>query len=82
VNGELRAGVMSTLRFELGAKKARLIERAAKQALSSTGFVLGIKRCEGKECARAYPASLEEHDQKPGSLCAVCRENVARRKPR
>ena len=77
VDRESNAGVMSYARFKPGAKKKTLTERAVKQALSSTGFVLGIDRCKTAACARAYPNSLEEHDAKPGTLCSVCQENLA-----
>jgi len=79
VNGELHAGIMSYCRFKPGAKKARLVDRAVKQALSSTGFVLGIPRCKTASCARTYPNSLAQHDKKPDKLCSVCLDRVAKR---
>jgi predicted Zn-dependent protease len=49
-----------------------LLQRTYKQALSTTGFMLGVPRCKSATCARAYPNSLEEHDAKSDTLCKAC----------
>ncbi len=74
-------GVISTHRFghrfnEEAPKRERLKERLLKQALSTFGFMLGVPRCTTPECARAYPQSLQEHDQKPSTLCPACRGGI------
>jgi len=56
--------------------RPRLIERATKQAISSTFFILGIPRCTSPVCARAYPHSLTELDQKTGQLCPSCQREL------
>jgi predicted Zn-dependent protease len=56
--------------------RPRLIERATKQAISSSFFILGIPRCTSPLCARAYPHNLTEHDQKTSQLCEGCRRNL------
>ena len=53
--------------------RKRLVERTLKQALSSIGFMLDVKRCSDPRCARAYPNSLMEHDAKTRKLCKHCR---------
>ena len=77
-------GVISAHRFraafnEEPPKRDRLEERLLKQSLSTIGFLLGVPRCSTPECARAYPQSLAEHDQKPSTLCAQCREGFEKR---
>jgi archaemetzincin len=72
-------GVISTQRFRADfngepPKRERLTERLLKQSLSSITYMVGIDRCTTPECAHAYPQSLAEHDQKPSTLCAVCRK--------
>jgi predicted Zn-dependent protease len=57
--------------------RPRLLERAVKQAISSTFFILDIPRCTSPACARAYPHSLVEHDQKTGALCPDCQRALA-----
>lgn len=69
--------VMSVCRFASGftgedQNRPRLLKRALKQALSSANLMLGIARCTNPNCARAYPNSLEELDQKPDTLCPLC----------
>ena len=71
-------GLISTHRFRATfndepPNRKRFNERVLKQALASTGAMLGVPRCNTPECARAYPKSLAEHDQKPSKLCAACR---------
>lgn len=56
--------------------RSRLLRRILKQALSSANFVLGIPRCTNPDCARAYPNSLPELDQKPDTLCSLCQERL------
>jgi predicted Zn-dependent protease len=73
--------VMSLCRFtadfnQEDQNRPRLVKRAVKQALSSANFVLGIPRCANPNCARAYPHSLQELDQKPDTLCSVCQERL------
>lgn len=72
-------GVISYHRFSADfnhevPNQARLIKRTYMQALSSIGFVYGIKRCTNPMCARAYPHSLAEHDAKLGTLCPECKK--------
>lgn len=74
-------GVMSYHRFTArfngtDQNRPRLIKRTLKQALSSANFLLGIPRCSNPNCARAYPHSLQEHDQKSDELCSVCKSNL------
>lgn len=77
-------GVVSLARFRAAfndeaPKRARLVERLAKQSLSTIGLMIGVPRCNTPECARAFPQSLSEFDQKPQNLCPTCRDafNVA-----
>ena len=56
--------------------KAVAIKRTVMQAFSSAGHVIGIKRCSSPLCARAYPNSLEEQDQKEDKLCQTCINNI------
>ncbi len=70
-------GLISTHRFRAifndeAPKRERFNERVLKQSLATIGFMLGVPRCNTPECARAYPRSLQEHDQKPSKLCPVC----------
>jgi len=70
-------GVVSLARFRAvfndeAPKRARLVERLAKQSLSTIGFMIGVPRCNTPECARAFPQSLSELDQKPLKLCPTC----------
>ena len=74
-------GVMSCHRFTAGFNGAdqnrpRLLARTLKQALSSANFLLGIPRCSTPNCARAYPHSLQEHDQKADELCPICKSRL------
>ncbi len=57
--------------------RPKLLERAVKQGISSTFFILDIPRCTSAACARAYPHSLVEHDQKPLDLCHDCQRALA-----
>ena len=71
-------GVVSLHRFRAAfndeaPKRERFTERLLKQSLSTIGFMLGVPRCNTPECARAYPQSIAEHDQKPATLCPTCR---------
>jgi predicted Zn-dependent protease len=70
-------GLISTHRFRAifndeAPKRERFNERVLKQSLATIGFMLGVPRCNTPECARAYPRSLQEHDQKPSRLCPAC----------
>jgi len=72
-------GIISYARFLLGNPTYEQFEkRTIMQALSSMGFVIGIPRCTNPTCARAYPNSLKEHDNKNDKLCNECRENLRR----
>ena len=64
--------VLSYARFETNATHDLLLERTLKQALSSTGLMFDLPRCEDQLCARAFPNSVYEHDLK-GALCEVCK---------
>jgi predicted Zn-dependent protease len=59
-------------------KRERLATRTYKQVLSSAGFMLGVPRSVDPLCARAYPASLDEHDAKGDKLCDDCRTGFAK----
>ncbi len=74
-------GIMSSFRFFEGANgmplDAKTVEeRAIKQAISSTFFLLNIPRCTSAGCVRAYAHSLEEHDRKGMVLCEWCRRQL------
>ena len=56
--------------------RPRLVKRAVKQAVSSTFFMLNIRRCDSPMCMRAYSSSLEEHDVKNDTLCSWCRQEL------
>ncbi len=65
--------VMSLNRFAKGEKDRALVtKRAVMQAFSSTGYIIGIPRCSTPLCARAYPNSLAEQDEKNDVLCHDC----------
>ncbi len=73
----VRAGVTSYLRFAgEGVRGDALAHRLAVQALSTTGVLLGLGRCEDASCARAFPKNLEEHDRKQERFCDACRARV------
>lgn len=77
-----RFGVMSYCRFKADFNKEReyrprLVERAVKQGISSTFYILGIPRCNTAMCARAYPHNLEEQDLKKTELCNWCKEQLS-----
>jgi predicted Zn-dependent protease len=59
-------------------KRERLATRTYKQILSSAGHMLGVPRPSSPLCARAYPASLDEHDAKGDKLCDDCRAGFAK----
>jgi predicted Zn-dependent protease len=73
---------MSYCRFKADFNKEReyrprLVERAVKQGISSTFFILDIPRCTTAMCVRAYPHSLEEQDLKKAELCSWCKEQLS-----
>lgn len=75
INGPV--GLISAARFsakfnEENPKRERLTTRLLKQALSTFGFMIDVPRCSTPDCARAYPSSLQEHDEKSDQLCAEC----------
>jgi len=57
--------------------RPKLLERSIKQGISSTFFILDIPRCTSPACARAYPHTLIEHDQKTCELCEECKRALA-----
>lgn len=74
-------GIMSFHRFTghfngEDQNRPRLVNRTLKQAMSSTNFILGIPRCTNPNCVRAYPHSLQELDQKPDTLCPLCKSRL------
>ncbi len=74
-------GLISYKRFSSDFTKEhdnrpRLIERLLKQAMSTTNFLLGVPRCQSSYCVRAYPHSLQEHDEKSSALCEICKRNL------
>jgi len=76
-------GVMSYHRYtatfnDAPPNRPKLLERTIKQAISTTFYILDIPRCTSPACARAYPHSLVEHDQKPIDLCNDCTRALAR----
>lgn len=73
-----KVGVISYVRFSQGADKPKLAKRLAIQALSTTGVLLGLGRCQDAACARAFPNSLQEHDQKQEVYCQKCAPTVER----
>jgi predicted Zn-dependent protease len=77
-------GIFSYRRYasallDASPNRQRLLERALKQALSSTGLMFGLPRCTDPTCARAYVNSLEEHDAKQLKLCSQCQEGFSKR---
>ncbi len=58
--------------------RRRLGDRLFKQFLSVFGLLNGMRRCTFPECARIFPRTLAEHDEKPAHLCRECRETLAR----
>lgn len=52
--------------------RSRLVARLHKQLLSSIGFALGVPRPTDPTSARAYPASIAEHDAKSEYMSAAC----------
>jgi predicted Zn-dependent protease len=56
--------------------RPRLIKRMVKQGISSSFFILDIQRCTTPTCARAYPHSLTEHDQKDIEICPWCKAQL------
>lgn len=77
-------GVMSYHRFRAAfnaspQNRPLLRKRTVKQAVSSSFYILGIGRCTSPMCMRAYPNSLEEHDQKSFELCSYCKKELAKK---
>ena len=75
-------GVMSYHRYtatfnDAPPNRPKLLDRTLKQAISTTFYILDIPRCTSPVCARAYPHSLVEHDQKPLDLCPDCQRALA-----
>jgi predicted Zn-dependent protease len=97
INSERSAVVMSYARLDPDhfrtsrdaprpdAKKALLVERAVKQALDCTGFLLGVPRCKTKTtaCVRSMfaqePIIVEDLDKRPAAICKECRDAAAKR---
>jgi predicted Zn-dependent protease len=56
--------------------RKRLLARLFKQFLSVFGFLNGMIRCTFPDCARVFPRTLAEHDEKPEHLCNDCRQTL------
>jgi len=56
--------------------RKRLLGRLFKQFLSVFGFLNGMIRCTFPDCARVFPRTLAEHDEKPEYLCNECRKTL------
>ncbi|MBU1108437.1 MAG: hypothetical protein KKB51_17310 [Candidatus Riflebacteria bacterium] len=56
--------------------RKRLVSRLFKQFLSVFGLLNGMVRCSFPECARVFPKTLAEHDEKPEYLCNECRQTL------
>lgn len=56
--------------------RQRLVTRLFKQFLSVFGLLNGMVRCTFPECARVFPRSLPEHDEKPAYFCNECRRTL------
>lgn len=54
-------------------ERKKLLSRLHKQLLSGIGYALGVPRPTDPTSARAYPASLPEHDAKSEYMSAACR---------
>ena len=54
--------------------RKRLLARLFKQFLSVFGLLNGMIRCTFPDCARVFPRTLAEHDEKPEYLCNECRK--------
>ncbi len=54
--------------------RKRLVSRLFKQFLSVFGLLNGMVRCSFPECARVFPKTLAEHDERPEYLCNECRQ--------
>jgi len=77
-------GVLSYHRFRkwwnhFFVEDSAFIDRIVKQGVSSSFFILGIKRCSTPSCVRAYPNTLTEHERKTRDICAVCRKRLYER---
>lgn len=72
--------VMSLHRFYAqSAPFATVVKRAVRQEFASAGHIIGIPRCSTPQCARSYPHSLAEQDQKEDRLFAECIDNLNQR---
>lgn len=56
--------------------RKRLLARLFKQFLSVFGLLNGMIRCTFPDCARVFPRTLAEHDEKPEYLCNECRQTL------
>ncbi|PKL50205.1 MAG: hypothetical protein CVV42_04240 [Candidatus Riflebacteria bacterium HGW-Riflebacteria-2] len=56
--------------------RKRLLSRLFKQFLSVFGLLNGMTRCTFPDCARVFPRTLAEHDEKPEYLCNECRQTL------
>lgn len=54
-------------------ERKKVLSRLHKQLLSGIGYALGVPRPTDPTSARAYPASLAEHDAKSEYMSAACR---------
>ena len=56
--------------------RKRLVARLFKQFLSVFGLLNGMARCSFPVCARVFPGTLAEHDEKPEFFCNECRQTL------
>ncbi len=78
-----RCGVVSYARFRADLfgeppDIQRLTTRMHKQLLSTIGYALGVPRPTDPTSARAFPASLAEHDAKSEYMSEACIEGFER----
>ena len=78
-----RKGVVSYARYRADFEgeppdRARLVTRMHKGLLSSVGFALNVPRPTDPTSARAYPASLAEHDAKSEYMSEACVDGFER----
>ena len=73
------AAIVSYARFLASANPSekpdwrRMQSRALKQVLSSGGYSFGVPQCKNPPCARTYPNSVQQQDDKPSDLCRTCK---------
>ncbi len=65
------AGVVSTYRLTSPAM-------VAKECVHETGHVLGLDHCKNR-CVMRFSNSIEDAEEKPGTLCDKCRDVLNRK---